>query len=261
MILLLFLIACEKKNFQRDGHCNNTKLYSIPNYYGYNVIFDSKVQAYWSTPEGIKRFNRTKYKGDFFRLAHHYRSQKHAVSCGVASATIVINAIMRSNNANMIYKNKDSFGSDKRGIYLGYYNFDENDFLNVIRKIKTVDDIYGKGKNCDSSYGIDIDEYPVMLEILKIKAKIFHPKNNAFDIAEFRKTLKNVIENDRSFLIAFYAGHISPIVAYDEISDSVLILDVAEHLNEWVWLNVKAIIKDMASSKYHGYVVIKNQFN
>jgi hypothetical protein len=57
------------------------------------------------------------------------------------------------------------------------------------------------------------------------------------------------------------AGHISPLVAFDKETDSVLMLDVAGHKNGWYWVNLEDLIKAMNTkdgNNFRGFLVVKN---
>ena len=75
--------------------------------------------------------------------------------------------------------------------------------------------------------------------------------------------------SDREFLLLNYdhsykslmGGHFSPVAAYDEKSDSVLILDIAAHRNPWIWINLSDLYQAMNTQNYaktanRGYLII-----
>lgn len=56
-------------------------------------------------------------------------------------------------------------------------------------------------------------------------------------------------------------GHYSPIAAYDEKSDSVLILDTWAAANTWIWVKLEDLYKSMNTldgKNYRGYLIVKN---
>jgi hypothetical protein len=58
-------------------------------------------------------------------------------------------------------------------------------------------------------------------------------------------------------------GHISPIVAYDEKSDSLLVLDVALHKNPWYWVDLKEMVTAMNTKdgeNFRGYLITKKKW-
>lgn len=57
-------------------------------------------------------------------------------------------------------------------------------------------------------------------------------------------------------------GHISPVAAYDQKSDSFLIMDVNPNKAPWVWLNSKDLIAAMNTFdtlENRGYLLIKDK--
>ena len=80
-------------------------------------------------------------------------------------------------------------------------------------------------------------------------AMIFHQKNR-FLLINYKS---NMVGQASS-------GHISPVGAYDEKSDSVLVLDVAAYQNPWVWIPVTDLYASMHTKdgdKYRGYLVVE----
>ena len=59
-------------------------------------------------------------------------------------------------------------------------------------------------------------------------------------------------------------GHVSPLVAYNQEHDSVLMMDVAGHKNGWYWVKINDLLRAVNSKdgdNYRGYLVIKNNVN
>jgi hypothetical protein len=55
-------------------------------------------------------------------------------------------------------------------------------------------------------------------------------------------------------------GHISPVAAYDEASDSFLIMDVNTTKQVWVWVKTAALVKSMRTrdrAENRGYLLVK----
>ncbi len=88
-------------------------------------------------------------------------------------------------------------------------------------------------------------------------------------IDQFRQFVKESTADKKSFIALNFngkilglktGGHISPIAAYDEESDSILVLDVALHKNMWYWVDVESIYEAMNTkdgNTYRGYLIIK----
>ncbi len=230
----------------------------------------------WNSQEGIERFNRSEFKGDFFRLAHHYAPQPNPVACGQAAATIVLGAIYELNKTPFPLVEEWPVAIGDKKYPLQYRLFNEGNFFNeATDKILNRKTIYMKMTKADGTFGggVDIDELQAMLKVHGVKSKlVFADKYDDEKLAEFRKLVKEVVNSDKKFLILNYdhsyknlmGGHFSPVAAYDEKSDSVLMLDVAAHRNPWIWINLSDIYhamntKNYAGTNYRGYLIIDSK--
>ncbi len=152
---------------------------------------------------------------------------------------------------------------------------DSNFFNEQTDKVLDRRTIYMKLTKKDGSFGggIDIDELQAMLKIHGVKSKLVNVTEfNEEKLAKFRSLVKEVVNSDKEFLVLNYdhsykglmGGHYSPIAAYDEKSDSVLMLDVAAHRNPWIWVNLNDIYhamntKNYAQTAYRGYLVVSSK--
>ncbi|MES2678222.1 MAG: phytochelatin synthase family protein [Pseudomonadota bacterium] len=232
----------------------------------------------WNSKEGIERFSRTEYKGDFFRLAHHFAPQPNPAACGQAAATVVLSAIYELNHQPMPVVEEWPIAIGDKKYPLQYRIFNEGNFFSeATDKILDHKAIYMKMTRKDGSFGggIDIDELQKMLKIHGVKSKlVYADKYDDKVLADFRTLVKEVINSDQKFLLLNYdhsykglmGGHFSPIAAYDEKSDSVLMLDVAAHRNQWIWINLSDLYhamntKNYVGSNYRGYLVVDTKLN
>ena len=232
----------------------------------------------WNSKEGIERLERTPFKGDFYRLAHHFAPQPNPAACGQAAATVVISAIYELNHQPLpvIEEWPIAFGDKKYP--LQYRLLNESNFFNEqTDKILDRKAIYMKLTKKDGSFGggIDIDELQAMIKIHGLKSKLAYvDKYNDEKLGEFRNLVKEVVNSDKKFLILNYdhsykslmGGHFSPVAAYDEKSDSILMIDVAAHRNQWVWINLSDIYqamntKNYAGTNYRGYLVVDTKLS
>lgn len=232
----------------------------------------------WNSKEGIERFERTNFKGDFYRLAHHYKPQVNPVACGQAAATVVLSSIYELNSTPLpiIEEWPVTLGDKKYPLQYRLIN-DSNFFNEATDKILDRKVISMKMTKKDGTFGggVDIDELQKMLKIQGVKSRLVNVQ--AFseeNLGEFRALVKTVVNSDREFLLLNYdhsykslmGGHFSPIAAYDEKSDSVLMLDVAAHRNPWIWVNLSDIYhamntKNYAQSNYRGYLLINTKLS
>lgn len=139
-------------------------------------------------------------------------------------------------------------------------------------KEKSIVDFQKKSLNlspADYDPGLNLSDFSKILKVHKIKSKIYYQTEfNEDKVNQFRMNLKKILSDQDKFLIANFDGkilqaktngHISPIVAFDEYSDSILILDVALHKNQWYWVKVSDFVKAMNTkdgNNFRGYLVV-----
>ncbi len=232
----------------------------------------------WDSEEGIKRFENSKYKGDFFRLAHHFKAQVNPAACGQAAATIVLSAIHEMNHVPFPIIEEWPVTLGDKKYPLQYRLFNETNFFNESTdKVLDRRVISMKLTKKDGSFGggIDIDELQKMLKIHGVKSKLVNVKEFSDEnLTKFRELVKKTLNSDKEFLVLNYdhsykglmGGHFSPVGAYDEESDSVLMLDVAAHRNPWIWINLSDVYhamntKNYAQTAYRGYLIVDTKLS
>ena len=230
----------------------------------------------WNSEEGIARLERTKFKGDFYRLAHHFKPQTNPAVCGQAAATIILSAIYELNHQPFPIIEEWPIAITDKKYALQYRLLNENNFHNeATDKILHRKAISMKITKTDGSFGggIDLDELQKMLKIHGAKSKMVNvDKYSDKKLASFRDLVKEVVNSPKEFLLLNYdhsykglmGGHFSPLVAYDEVSDSALMLDVAAHRNPWIWINLSDVYHAMntqnyAQTAYRGYLVVNTK--
>ncbi len=230
----------------------------------------------WDSEEGIARLERTPFKGDFYRLAHHYKPQNNPAACGQAAATVVLSAIYELNHKPFPVIEEWPITIGDKKYPLQYRLLNETNFFNSeTDKVLDRRAISMKITKKDGSFGggIDIDELQKMLKIQGVKSKMVNvDKFSDKKLAEFKELVKKVVNSPKDFLLLNYdhsykglmGGHFSPVAAYDEKSDSVLILDVAGHRNPWIWVNLSDIYhamntKNYAGTSYRGYLIVDSK--
>ena len=246
------------------------------NYVG--SMFSGKQPILWNSDEGIKMLRETNYAKPFYELAHHFAIQQWPTSCGFATMRLVLSAIYENTNTQFLLDKKHSLLKDYNGVDNGrfvltednigeFYKGDEDDkdYL-VVSRQKT-------RKNGRYEGGIDLKHLEELFNL--------HPHVNATtypvrpehmtkeNISQFRKLIKDITSHKDKYLVVNYhlglmypftSGHFSPVVAYHEGKDKVLIMDVAGHLGTWVWVDVEDLYRSMnaaVSGFDRGYIVIE----
>lgn len=231
----------------------------------------------WNSENGIYRLNSSKYKNDFYQLANFFQAQINPILCSSATALTIKNSLfyneIPSQNKSEIIK------PDGQSIAFNLYVSQEDFFNAKTESIKTKEAIFYKQKThlqkpdgseiLDYDPGVSLEDFAKMLDIHQIKTKIFYQKKiDEQELSSFRTLLKKILIDKTQFLIVNFDGkvfhnktngHISPAVAFDEDSDSVLILDVALHKNPWYWVDLKDLVKAMNTidgNQYRGYLIV-----
>lgn len=212
-------------------------------------------------------------------MVNFFQPQENPLNCGAATATIILNASQHGKIASQ------KTGEISKPVELGggkiaFKLYSQKDFFNEkVRQIKDKRIIeLQKAKtfiNNDPVYdpGVTLNEFSEMLKhghnfnVLKVHTA----KNTKKAKNKFRTILKNSLSENQKFVIINYngkkigrktGGHFSPIAAYDEKSDSVLILDVALHKGKWFWISIEELYNSMNTldnGNYRGYLVVRKK--
>jgi hypothetical protein len=212
-------------------------------------LFTNSVSASeaWNSKEGLARLDRSQFKNDFYQLVNFYQPQINPLYCSAATSVIILNAL---NSGNFI-KQEDFFNQKTDKI-----------------KLKTIIDKIEKDQNGNYDAGLSLSDLAKILsQIYNLKVELNYAENN--NAKNFRKIVRKILNENQQFLITNFDGkilghktngHISPIAAYDEESDSLLVLDVALHKNQWFWVDLEELYKAMNTKdeeNYRGFLIVK----
>lgn len=175
--------------------------------------------------KGIQMFLDSDFKSAYWPLIQYYDTQINQTYCGVASAVMVLNAL----NVPRPY--------DWPNDYYGKL-FTQNNFFSE-SVCKQVD------HNLVLKKGLTLQELSLAMEAWGVQTQIIY----ADEMTEtaFREVLKDNLGQIDRFIIANYfrpliqgvcGGHFSPIAAYDQNTDSLLILDVYRHQFGPTWIKL-----------------------
>jgi hypothetical protein len=232
------------------------------------VSFHNSFSAeIWNSANGIKKFETSQYKNDFYQLANFYQSQNNPIYCAIAVATTLLNVFNYSHIPSQI--NHQTVKPNGDIIYFPL--FSQDNFLNdETNKIKHQDIIEFKKKAQNNEYdpGISLGDFATILtNVYSLQTKVYYQNNS--DNNQFRELVKNITNDQHSFLIVNFdglvlenktRGHMSLIAAYQQDSDEVLILDVALHKNQWQWVALKDMVSAMNTKDgklYRGYMTVE----
>lgn len=183
-----------------------------------------------SSLEGLERLVRSGQAERFFKLANFYRFQTDDYSCGPTSAAIVLNALRYGTSL-----------APMSGEGIRAYTPD------LIQNLTKV--------------GLELEELYQTLRShhLSVEKQVVTQASREFQ----RKRLLEALQEPRTQVIANFArypsGHFSPVAAYDQISDSVLILDTNPSQQPWNWIDVALLMDAMQTRdnrENRGFLVI-----
>ena len=168
---------------------------------------------------GRQLMERSKHKADLKRLKHFYTSQIYLSYCGVATGVMSSNALLHRTE----YTQSDWFNGLPGDVHSAYETF------------------FG---------GMTLQQFEHLMIARGFRTTRLH--GNQLSLDEFRdRVIRNML-NDKDVLVINYhrpvlnqkgGGHFSPIAAYDQQTERVLILDVAQHKYPPVWAQLDQVWK------------------
>jgi Phytochelatin synthase len=230
----------------------------------------------FSDPESIARLARSTHKADFFRLANQFESQTTKAFCGPASAVIVLNALRAGNDTVEKPEDPMLIPPEARallppGFDVVFHRYTQNDFFDTrTEAVKSRAEVFGKPRAAGAKPdgGIQLAQLGAMLaaEGLDVQVRVADEKLTDADMRrEIGDNLARpddyvIVNFDRRTLGQQGGGHISPLGAYDEASDSFLILDVNPNGHVWVWAPAATLFSAMRtrdSIQNRGYLLVR----
>lgn len=230
----------------------------------------------FDSPESVARIERSKHKTDFFRLVNQFEPQENGGFCGPASAVIVLNAL-RIEDPN-IEKPKDTSSIPPEVVKALPPNFDP--FLRRYTQGTFFDERFERGKPKAVFFGrppgegqrpdpgLQIGQLAKVLEAHGLAVELHVVSDEARDDV-LKKALVANLKTPGDYVLVNYhrealgqkgGGHISPLGAYDQKSDSFLILDVNATTQPWVWAPAKALLAAMRTKdreQNRGFVLVR----
>jgi hypothetical protein len=113
-----------------------------------------------------------------------------------------------------------------------------------------------------------LDQLGGLLASYDVRVKVYHASGT--NLAEFRKLAAENLKQPGNFIIINYlrkeigqerGGHISPLAAYNELTDRFLIMDVSRYKYPPVWVKTADLWKamntvDSTAGKTRGFVLV-----
>ncbi len=209
------------------------------------VMADDLV--YLTSAEGEDRLLATSMNRDYFPLASYLEYEQILTFCGPASVAAVANSL-------------DISRPSPDRLYPWTLFTQDTLFNEANQKLKPYAMVEHEG--------LTLAELDTFIENLGMKAD--HHFADETSVDALREAIKATLSDRNSRFIANYSrkalpqegdGHISPVAAYDEATDSVLILDVAKYKYPPVWVSVETLhagmmMTDSGSNRSRGFVVV-----
>jgi Phytochelatin synthase len=170
-------------------------------------------------PAGRELLTQADALADYSSLSRSYETQSLTSFCGVASSVAVLNALGHHVTQTSLFNDEASKVSPIWRVALG---------------------------------GMTLDTLERLLKANGAETSLY--RADASSVTEFRSAIKRNLMTDRDYLVVNYqreklgqgaVGHISPISAYDEESDKVLVMDTAAYKYPPTWVPVEALYKAM----------------
>lgn len=224
----------------------------------------------WHFAEGLVRLGSSSHKADFPHLSNQFQNQLDGITCGPTTGAIVLNALRIGKRAVLP---KTSFNEKYKTYLPKIYDprvgrYTPESFMNEkAQKIKSWPQIYGQPIDGINDFGLQIRQLHKIFLIHGVKSKLRVVDKNLSDQFVKQELISNlskegdyiVVNYKRSALGQKGGGHISPLGAYDENTDSFLIMDVNSSRYNWVWVKTEDMIKAMRTFdtvENRGYLLI-----
>lgn len=195
-----------------------------------------------ASPSGQRLFAQSRYIADYQLLADHFEAQSRPAYCGVASSVITLNALRVSRPP-----------LDQRTFF--------NPAASAVRHPLRV-----------TIAGISLVQLGELLRAHGAETRLYHASDT--DIEAFRSIARRNLATPGDFVLVNYQravldqeemGHISPLAAYDAVTDRFLILDVAAHKYPPVWVSTEILWEAMRvplndkSRRTRGFIVVRER--
>lgn len=209
----------------------------------------------------------SKFNNDFYQLANFFQPQINPLYCGIASSVIVLNAIngqdaKSQRAAEVVFNDR----------ILPFHSYLQSSFLDEnTDKIKKKAVIELRQRNLAGKYdpGLSLGDLArILREVHGLKVELKYADGKKGDLARFRADLKRYLADDEHFILANFdgkmlgrktGGHISPLAAFNEGADAVLVMDVGLHKGGWFFAPVEGFFKAMNSKdgdRVRGWLVV-----
>ncbi len=184
-----------------------------------------------TTPAGRERLNRSRHKVDHLEISIHFATQITQTLCSVATAVTILNGLRLKRPVDPVYNPYAYFTQ-------------QNYFTPAVDKIRTYDVTLTEGMTLQMAASAYRTHGAVV--------KAVHASDTNAD--EMRDLMVKNLKTKGDFIAINYqrevigqprGGHFTPVSAYDEKTDSFLVMDVARYKFPPVWVRAKDLYDSM----------------
>lgn len=263
LLLVAVLATAAACAVRQDGHGR-----------GGSASAGAEVLAF-TAPESAERLARSRYKVDFFHLASHFEGQTNKAFCGPTAATIVLNALRADNPRIEKPQDPSLLPPELKGVSLRFdplfHRYTQQDLFNpTTNQVKTRAEIMGQPRTPGATpdAGMQLRQLDAFLRAFGVASEVRVADDRLSDDAIRRELMTNLATADDYTIVNYTraavgqegGGHISPLGAYDEASDSFLVLDVNPNGHTWAWITTAALCRAMRTrdrNENRGYLLIR----
>jgi len=175
-----------------------------------------------NSEQGARLLLESEANRAYWPLSIQFVTQKNQAYCGVASLTMVLNAL--------------GVPAPSTPEFEPFKTFTQDNLLNDETEKVLPKEVLAK-------IGMTLDQIGQLLTTFGVQADVRHAADTSLD--EFRKLATEALSTPNRYVIVNYlrraigqerGGHISPLAAYDADTDRFLVLDVSRYKYPPVWV-------------------------
>jgi hypothetical protein len=229
----------------------------------------------FASTEGFERLARSTAKTDFAPLANQFEAQATIAFCGPTTAAIVLNTLRPS--AIAVPRDRSRLRPEDerylpKSLQLTVPRYTQESVIATGKKTRA--QVFGEPSTVDGKVvrdgGYQIRQLDELLKAHNLVTRLVIVEAQSVE-ADIRRDLIDNLKRPGDVVIVNYqraavgqagGGHISPLAAYDAVTDSVLILDVNPSHYPWVWMPVSTLIRGMRTrdvAENRGYILIETR--
>jgi len=226
--------------------------------------------------ESMHRLGRSSHRVDFFHLAPQFEGQTNRVFCGPATAAIVLNTLRAGNDRIDKPRDPALLPADVRatlpsGMDPLFHRYTQNTVFNArTDAVKTRNQVLGQPRapGAKPDPGLQLRQLHEVLRANGLDSRLRIVDDALADDTIRQELIENLATADDYVIVNYLrpglgqggGGHISPLGAYDQESDSFLILDVNPNGHTWVWAPAAALLRAMRTFdavEDRGYLLVR----